>query len=153
MSYMKVDKSIEVKKAIEEALNSSSSTNPNLIVDAILKTLDKQKVFRYQDENSINLISTSGRVLIALLEDPTMTQRALSVYLDMSETMIDKIVKLLVQNGLITKTKTQRQNIYKIDLEKVKNHPDIQHLKEAISGIFETKIIKNVSKGLEEPPF
>ena len=150
---MKVDKSVEVKKALEEALNSSTSSDPGLIVDAILKTLDKQKVFRYHTENSINLISTSGRVLIALMEDPTMTQRALSVYLDLSETMIDKTVKLLIQNGLITKTKTQRQNVYKVNLEEVKKHPDIQHLREAISGIFESKTSKNPVKGFEESVF
>jgi predicted transcriptional regulator len=136
---MKVDKSAEVKKALEEALNSSESKDADTIVNAVLKTLDKQKVFRYHNENAINLISTSGRVLVALMEDPTMTQRALSVYLDLSETMIDKTVKLLIKNGLITKTKTQRQNIYKVNVEEVKKHPDIQHLKDAISGLFGSK--------------
>jgi hypothetical protein len=64
--------------------------------------------------------------------------------------MIDKTVKLLIQNGLITKTKTQRQNVYKANLEEVKKHPDIQHLREAISGIFESKTSKNPVKGFEE---
>jgi predicted transcriptional regulator len=151
---MKVDKSAEVKRALEEALSSSVSSDSGDIVDAVLKTLDKQKVFRYHNENSINLISTSGRVLIALMEDPTMTQRALSVYLDLSETMIDKTVKLLIQNKLITKTKTQRQNIYKVNLEEVKKHPDIQHLKEAIAGIFDAKTMPNKNKnGFEESVF
>jgi len=151
---MKVDKSAEIKRALEEALSSSASSDSSDIVDAVLKTLDKQKVFRYHNENAINLISTSGRVLIALMEDPTMTQRALSVYLDLSETMIDKTVKLLIQNGLITKTKTQRQNIYKVNLEEVKKHPDIQHLREAIEGIFDTKTIPNKTKtGFEESVF
>jgi len=136
MGHMKVDKSTEVKRALEKALNLSTTGDTEEIVNTILQTLDKQKVFRYHNENAINLISTPGRVLIALLEDPTMTQRALSVYLDLSETMIDKTVKLLIQNKLITKTKTQRQNIYKVNLEEAKKHPDIQHLKEAISGIF-----------------
>lgn len=151
---MKVDKSAEIKRALEEALSSSASSDSSDIVDAVLKTLDKQKVFRYHNENAINLISTSGRVLIALMEDPTMTQRALSVYLDLSETMIDKTVKLLIQNGLITKTKTQRQNIYKVNLEEVKKHPDIQHLKDAITGIFDTKTMPNKTKtGFEESVF
>jgi predicted transcriptional regulator len=80
------------------------------------------------------------------MEDPTMTQRALSVYLDLSETMIDKTVKILIQNGLITKTKTQRQNIYKVNIEEVKKHPDIQHLREAVIGIFGTQNDENKSK-------
>ena len=150
---MKVDKSVEVKRALEEALNSSESKDADFLVEAVLKTLDKQKVFRYHNENAINLISTSGRVLIALMEDPTMTQRALSVYLDLSETMIDKTVKLLIQNGLITKTKTQRQNIYKVNIEEVKKHPDIQHLKEAISGLFGVNNVKPGAKNVEESVF
>ena len=64
---MKVDKSAEIKRALEEALSSSASSDSSDIVDAVLKTLDKQKVFRYHNENAINLISTSGRVLIALM--------------------------------------------------------------------------------------
>jgi uncharacterized membrane protein len=150
---MKVDRSVEVKRALEEALSSSESKDADFLVNAVLKTLDKQKVFRYHNENAINLISTSGRVLIALMEDPTMTQRALSVYLDLSETMIDKTVKLLIQNGLITKTKTQRQNIYKVNVEEVKNHPDIQHLKEAISGLFGVTVVKSGGKNTEESVF
>jgi predicted transcriptional regulator len=136
MDNMKVDRSTEVKKALEKVVASSSNEDTGALVESILRTLDKQKVFRYHNESVINLVSTPGRVLIALMEDPTMTQRSLSVYLDLSETMIDKTIKQLIQNQLITKTKTQRQNIYKVNVEKVKNHPDIQHLKEAISGLF-----------------
>jgi uncharacterized membrane protein len=150
---MKVDKSIEVKRALEEALSSSESKDSDFLVNAVLKTLEKQKVFRYHNENAISLISTSGRVLVALMEDPTMTQRALSVYLDLSETMIDKTVKLLIQNNLITKTKTQRQNIYVVNIEEVKKHPDIQHLKEAISGLFGVTVVKSGGKTVEESVF
>jgi uncharacterized membrane protein len=150
---MKVDKSVEVKRALEEALSSSESKDSDFLVNAVLKTLEKQKVFRYHNENAISLISTSGRVLVALMEDPTMTQRALSVYLDLSETMIDKTVKLLIQNNLITKTKTQRQNIYIVNIEEVKKHPDIQHLKEAISGLFGVTVVKSGGKTVEESVF
>ena len=150
---MKVDKSVEVKKALEEALSSPESKDSDFLVNAVLKTLEKQKVFRYHNENAISLISTSGRVLVALMEDPTMTQRALSVYLDLSETMIDKTVKLLIQNNLITKTKTQRQNIYIVNIEEVKKHPDIQHLKEAISGLFGVTVVKSGGKTVEESVF
>ena len=150
---MKVDKSIEIKKALEEALISSGTNESGAIIETILKTLDKQKVFRYHNENVINLISTSGRVLVALMEDPTMTQRALSIYLDLSETMIDKTVKLLIQNNLITKTKWQRQNIYKVNREEVKKHPDIQHLREAIYGLFDLKQDLKPAKGFEESVF
>jgi len=134
------DKSAAVRKALEESL-------PVEMVDKVLQTLDKQKVFRYHNEDDINLVSTSGRVLIALLEDGTMTQRALSVYLGLSETMIDKTIKTLINKELVTKTKLQRQNMYKVNIEKLKIHPDIQHLKGVISDVFK------VHKVVEEEPF
>lgn len=132
------DKSAAVRKALEESL-------PVEMVDKVLRTLDKQKVFRYHNEDDINLVNTNGRVLIALLEDNTMTQRALSVYLGLSEAMIDKTIKTLINKGLVIKTKSQRQNVYKVDIEKLKNHPDIQHFMGVITLLN--------SKQVEEEPF
>jgi biotin operon repressor len=134
------DKSAAVRKALEESL-------PVEMVDKVLRTLDRQKVFRYHNEGDINLVNTNGRVLIALLEDNTLTQRALSVYLGLSEAMIDKTIKTLINQGLVIKTKSQRQNIYKVDVEKLKNHPDIQHL----IGVID--LISRSNSHHEEEPF
>lgn len=128
---MSNEKYEKLKLALRESLGANSSEE--LIAD-ILKTLDKQKVFRYHNENVVNLLSTPGRVICSLMEDNTMTQRALAVYLDMSEAMIDKTVKALIVSGLITKTKVSRQNIYKVNHELVLKHPDIQHLLGAINN-------------------
>jgi predicted transcriptional regulator len=124
----------EIKKALEDAILSSPNGDEEML-RKVMSTLDKKKVLRYHNDDDISLLSTPGRVLVAILEDPTMTQRALSVYLDLSETMIDKTVKSLITKGLITKTKLNRQNIYKVDIEMLKNHPDIQHFSGAINSI------------------
>ena len=100
-----------------------------------MRALDKQKVFRYHNDDVISLLSTAGRVLVVLSEDPKLTQRAISVYLDLSETMIDKTVKSLIASGLITKTKVNRQNIYKVNEEEVLKHPDIRKFFDAISEL------------------
>lgn len=141
----------EIKKALEVAILSSGKDSDSMsIVDTVMSTLDKQKLLRYHTDGEISLISTPGRVLIALLEDPTMTQRALSVYLDLSETMIDKTLKSLISRGLITKTKLNRQNIYKVNKNEIKSHPDIQHLMSVISQINDTKDQKQV---VDDAPF
>lgn len=141
----------EIKKALEEAiLSSPSGTDSSMIVDAVMSTLDKKKLLRYHTDGEISLISTPGRVLIALLEDPTMTQRALSVYLDLSETMIDKTLKSLISRGLITKTKLNRQNIYKVNLKEVQNHPDIQHISSVLPQINKAK---SENKVVDDAPF
>ncbi len=136
------NKSSELKRALEDALGAS---NTDGLLDTILSTLDKQKLLRYHDEDHVNLLSTAGRVLVAIIEDPTLTQRAISIYLDLSETMIDRTLKMLTKNGVITKTKDNRKNIYKVNLEVLKNNPDIRHF----IGIIEK--LKTQSINTEEP--
>ena len=149
---MKESKTAEIKKALQEALLSSSNSED--LVDVVMSTLDKQKLFRYHADGEISLMSTAGRVLIALIEDPTTTQRALSVYLNLSETMIDKTIKSLISRGLITKTKLNRQNIYKVDINQVKKHPDIQPFASSIVSILkETSSNKTKTEVVEDALF
>lgn len=128
---MSDEKTERLKSALRESLGDSADEE---IISSILKTLDKQKVFRYHNEDVVNLLSTPGRVLCAIMEDNTMTMRAIAVYLDISEHMIDKTVKSLVESGLITKTKVNRQNAYKVHYAAVMKHPDIQHIFGAINS-------------------
>jgi predicted HTH transcriptional regulator len=127
---MSDEKTEKLKSALRDSLGDNASEE--LILD-ILKTLDKQKVFRYHNKDVVSLLSTPGRVLCAVIEDNTMTLRALAVYLNMSETMIDKTIKALINSGLITKTKVNRQNVYTVHNLLVLKHPDIQHLLGAIN--------------------
>lgn len=127
---MSNEKYEKLKLALHESLGANASEE---LVSDILKTLDKQKVFRYHNDDVVGLLSTPGRVLCSIMEDNIMTQRALAVYLNMSEAMIDKTIKSLISSGLITKTKVSRQNVYKINYDLVLKHPDIQHLLGAIN--------------------
>lgn len=138
-------------KRLNDLKNALSKTvgiegDDNLIVN-ILTTLDKQKFLRYHNEQTVNLLSTPGRVLCAIIEDNSITQRALSIYLDLSETMIDKTIKSLIDAGLITKTKVNRKNSYKYLSKNIIKHPDIQHLLQSINLLdLEEPIKKRVGK-------
>jgi predicted transcriptional regulator len=68
-----------------------------------------------------------------------MTIRAISVYLDLSETMIDKTVKQLISAGMITKTKVNRQNVYRLNDYMILKQPDIHHILAAINKIESSK--------------
>jgi predicted transcriptional regulator len=144
----------EVKKAIQAALGVNQSDLEGDAVEAVMRALDKQKVFRYHNDDVISLLSTAGRVLVVLSEDSKLTQRAISVYLDLSETMIDKTVKTLIASGLITKTKVNRQNIYKVNEEEVLKHPDIRKFSDAISALGKpTKKETSATKQKDDEPF
>ena len=123
-------------KRVREALAKAANANVNdPVVERLMHALDTTKLFRYHNDETVNLLSTPGRVLVAIIEDPTMTQRAISVYLGCSETLVDKTVKALVDAGIITKTKVNRKNIYAVDFEKVKSHSDIQHVSAIIDAL------------------
>jgi DNA-binding MarR family transcriptional regulator len=131
---MKNQNSEKIKKALEEAIQDSSSNGADA-VERILQTLDQQKIVRYHNDGDVNLLSTSGRVLVSIIEDPTMTIRAIATYLGLSETMIDKTVKSLMNAGLITKTKVNRQNVYKLNKKIINQQLDIRQFLRAISEL------------------
>lgn len=133
---MKNEKSNRVRDVLGDVLSEiGQDEDKEKAVQKILEALDDKKILRYHRDNEVALLSTAGRVLISLMSDPTMTIRALSVYLDLSETMIDKTVKQLIAHGLITKTKVNRQNVYRFNEKTITAQPDIQQFLRAISGI------------------
>ena len=145
---MKKEKNEDIKKAIQDAVESFSG-NSGDATEAILKTLDEQKIFRYHQNDGVSLLSTPGRVLITIISDPGMTIRAISVYLDLSETIIDKTVKTLVAGGLITKTKVQRQNVYQINKSLILKQQDIHRFSSAIEKMKQ----KDKIESSEDEPF
>lgn len=149
MRSQKVD---DIKKALEEAIAQEGGND--VTVEKVMQALDNKKIFRYQRDDEVNLLSTAGRVLIAIIEDPTMTVRAISVYLDLSETMIEKTVKQLIAAGLITKTKVNRQNVYRYNNKSILEQRDIQNFFAAIkllnSPNFTNEVIET---GSDSAPF
>ena len=99
--------------------------NNEQLVDRILRLLDKKRLATYASPNQIQLLNSHGRILIAILEDPGITQRALSQYVGVSESNVNASVKLLLRNNLITKTKVKNKNQYFFNYEEGLKHPDI----------------------------
>lgn len=128
---MRSQKINEIKKALEDALSKGEESD--VAIEKVMQALDTKKILRYHQEHEVSLLSTSGRVLISIMQDQEMTIRAISVYLDLSETMIDKTLKSLINAGLITKTKVNRQNVYRCNKKLITNQPDIRNLLSAIT--------------------
>lgn len=98
----------------------------------LLAALDKNKLLYYADPGRINLLNSHGRVLIAILEDPGITQRALSVYLNVSESNINKSLRALLKDGIIEKYKKGNRNLYRFNLTSGLEHPDIYRFTRAL---------------------
>ncbi len=141
-----MNKVAQLKKELDSLLQGNTE-----LVDQIMNTLDRERIIQYQSDNEVPLFSTAGRVLYCLMQDPSMTQRALAIYLGLSETMIEKTVKTLMEQGLITKTKLNRKNVYDFNKNLLVNHADIQRIPMVL------KFIKDMSQASqqveEESPF
>ena len=88
------------------------------------------------------------------MQDQEMTIRAISVYLDLSETMIDKTLKSLINAGLITKTKVNRQNVYRYNNKLILEQPDIQNFLVAIKMLdSHNRSDEVVENGSDSAPF
>lgn len=99
--------------------------NSEQLVDKILRLLDKKRLVAYASPHQIQLLNSHGRILVAILEDPGITQRALSQYVGVSESNVNASVKLLLKNNLITKTKVKNKNQYFFNYAEALKHPDI----------------------------
>jgi hypothetical protein len=140
-----------LEQSIRAALESGSSSSD--VVETVLKTLNSQRMIMYSAKDEISLITPAGRVLVAMLEDPEITQRALSVYLGVTESNIHKAVKTLVDSELIAKTKVKGRNKYQINKKRALEHPDISRLIYALHAqrMLEPQTPKDITE--EEDPF
>ncbi len=138
-----------LEQTIKEAMQSGVSSSD--VVESVLKALDMQKMIMYSSKDEISLLTPAGRVFVAMLEDPDITQRALSVYLGVTESNIHKSVRALVDSGLIAKTKVKGRNKYKIDKKRASAHPDIKRLIDALNVSELNK--QEIPVDIEEEPF
>lgn len=117
----------------------------------IAKSLEDNRIVSYSEPGELNLFSTTGRVLYTIILEPTITQRAMAVYLGISETMVEKTMKTLAEQGLITKTKVNRKNVYSFDVNLLAKNPDIQRIPEIMNAVLD--LWKRSQQVEEESPF
>jgi len=80
------------------------------------------------------LLSPSGRVFIAVLQNPESSLKELSEQLTIGESRISKIISSLVHQELLVRTKLGLRNTYQIGEKAAKTHPDIAALLAALTS-------------------
>jgi predicted transcriptional regulator len=139
----------ELISSIRVVLSDTTST-PEEIATRVLETIQGNSKAFYAKQDELALFNAPARILISLAEQPDITQRALSIYLGISEAAVQKSVKILIDNGLLAKTKVKGRNVYKIDEKKLLGHSDIAHVLNAIKCA--KKVIAQ-EEAVEESPF
>lgn len=117
-----------VAEQLKEALRGNGIEDLEGAVEAVLGVLDKEKLLYYADPGRVAILNNHGRVLLAILEDPGITQRALSVYLRVSESNVQKSLRILLADGIIAKKRVGNRNHYEFKKEKGLSHPDVRRL-------------------------
>lgn len=91
--------------------------------------MDSNKMLNLWGDNmdslkSGGILSTNGRVLLAIIYAKEITQLAISVVLNLSEGAIEKSVAFWTKAGILKTTKVGRRNVYDIDWDILQKHPD-----------------------------
>ena len=145
-----------LRQPLEKALEGFENLDVSSVVDVVLRTLDQQKLISFAPAGDLALLSTHGRALVAILEDPGITQRALAIYLGISESNVQKSVKALVDRGLIAKTKVKNCSQYEFVPGEGLFHADITRLFDALLTIVkktQEPAVDIQPSEVEDPPF
>ena len=114
----------EVRRIVYDHMGRTAS--PEILIQDLLAAMDKAKLLYYADPGRVGLLNGHGRVLVAVLEDPNITQRALSKYLNVSESNVNYSLRQLTKDGLIEKVKVKNRNHYRFNPDNGIRHPDIR---------------------------
>lgn len=144
-----------LEEAIAGRLDTDVSSDIREIVQVVLRTLDQQRLISYAPAGDLALLTTHGRTLVAVAENKNATQRSLAVYLGISETNLQKSLKLLCDKGFVVKTKVDNSYRYEIDPKSVFTHSDISRFFDAIAqSVASTFVDASVaSDQCDDPPF
>ena len=84
------------------------------------------------------LLSPIGRVLVAILENPSMKLADLSDFLGVNESRISFALSSLVKDKILVRTRIAGKNSYKLDPKSIETHPDIIRMIEVVAPILIT---------------
>lgn len=112
---------------LELLIKHKGNLSPEELAKEIINIVASASNISYGKNHEINLLTAPARVLITIIEQPTITTRALAIYMGISEAAIVKSLKLLLDNNLVAKTKVNGKNNYTVVKESFKKHSDITH--------------------------
>jgi predicted HTH transcriptional regulator len=128
-----------LRKPLEAVIKVSLDSNLSVeeATENVLLALSDNGVIQYAPKGTLAFVTTTGRVLVCVLEQPQITLREMAMILGVTESGVAKTVAGLVKSGVIARTKVKGRNIYSVDKNQARNHPDIRRYFAAISPIFE----------------
>ena len=76
-----------------------------------------------EEKHSWTFLSNYSHVLICLSRDPTLTMREVAALVGITERAVQRIVRELIEAGVLEAEKQGRRNIYHVNTETALRHP------------------------------
>lgn len=124
-----------LRKPLERAIAQSESSDPEVLAETVLRTLDEQKIIAYKARDTLAILTPAGRVLVIVAEHPDATLREISVALGVSESNVGRSVAKLVGSNVIARTKVNGRNTYRVNLDALNTHPDLRRYGEVLASL------------------
>lgn len=121
-----------LRRPLEEAIGASAATDPSDVAEVVLRTLDEQRIIAYAPRDTLAILSAAGRTLVVIAEKPDSTLREIGMVLGVAESTIAKSVGLLVAAKLIARTKVAGRNIYSVNVDEARKHPDMRRYHDVV---------------------
>lgn len=140
MTYKRADSAKVLRAELERAVAPLVDGDEGMVVEVVLRTLRQRKMISYYGSDERRLLTTAARILIALIEDPTTTHRALSIYLGIQEQHVSSGIQKLAEDGFVRITKHRNRRRYKVNPDKFLSHPDITRLYDAANQLIAAEL-------------
>ena len=120
-----------LRRPLTAAIESAGS-DPDDIAEAVLKSLDEQRIISYAPRDTLAILPPAGRVLVILCEKPNATLREISLMLGVNESNVARSVGKLVRANVIARTKVKGRNVYTLNNDVARLHPDLRRYHDAV---------------------
>lgn len=113
--------------SLSESLRAAIAgyTDPDDVVDAVLRCLDAHAVVTYRGDD-VPLLSPHGRLLFDLASHPDSSLQEAAFRIGTTESTIAKQMTRLVTTGLLERTRSTGRNRYRLKVAETLSHPDVR---------------------------
>jgi DNA-binding NarL/FixJ family response regulator len=112
---------------------TAPTADPQIISAAVERALSKH-LHTYVPDNSPALLTSSGRVLLSIIENPGTTLREIATQLNVTEANVQRTVSNLWEGNLVERRTAGRYHHYH-PKDCLTTHPDIQRILGAVEKI------------------
>jgi len=125
--------SMAYEHSLSESLRAAIGgyTDPDDVVDAVLRCLDAHAVVTYRGDD-VPLLAPHGRLLFDLAGHPDSSLQEAAFRIGTTESTIAKQMTRLVTTGLLERTRSTGRNRYRLRVAETLSHPDVRLMLEAL---------------------